>query len=77
MLQEPRDHPSVRPEKPRFGFPKAVWTRAGIALAVLLFAYFVWPTPWKCYFYHSEYWAKIVRVNRFTGEAEYVLPKRP
>ncbi len=51
---------------------RSIWVRHRVAILLLvaaaIFAYFVWPTP---YSYHAV-GSRLVRVNRFTGAAEYV-----
>lgn len=39
------------------------------AFAALLFALFVWPTPYK--YYRDEALAFVVRINRITGDVQY------
>ncbi len=62
---------------------KRRWVIAGLVIGALLFACFVWPTPWA---YGVEYWDPMdrpldsgepvervpvpVRTNRFTGEKQ-------
>lgn len=47
------------------------WTLGFVILGIVLFALFVWPTP-----YRYE-WAKdksfVVKINRFSGNVQYVL----
>jgi hypothetical protein len=52
------------------------WTIAIVGMLLLLFLYFVWPTPWQEW---SAYEGKqkhltLLRVNRFTGERQVGFP---
>ena len=42
-----------------------------IILAVLIFGYFVWPTPYQ---YNHTVQNILVRINRLTGETYYFIP---
>ena len=51
------------------------WTLGFVVLAVVLFALFVWPSPYR----YDKDWrrdasCRVLQVNRWTGEAVCVLP---
>ena len=46
-----------------------LWKRIAIIAGAVLFAYFIWPTP---YFYEHCAGGTIVRINRVTGRAKVV-----
>jgi hypothetical protein len=52
------------------------WGISLSAIVVIVFATFVWPTPYRYEHMNlsSEGPQLIVRINRFTGSAEYLTP---
>lgn len=49
------------------------WHRWLIALGLLAFAWFVWPTPFV--YYMGPRREVLIKVNRITGHAQYVVPE--
>lgn len=45
-----------------------------VGVLILLLAAFVWPTPYHYLTWHTGDFTTPVRISRFTGQADYLLP---
>lgn len=52
------------------------WGLGLVVLALLLFALFVWPTPFK-YYYRKDDLGVVVKINRVTGKVEHCVRPHP
>ena len=55
--------------------PDSRWGLGAVVLSLLLFALFVWPTPYK--YYRTESRDVLIKVNRITGQGDYVPSGSP
>ena len=55
---------------------RAWWKAVLVVLVLSAFALFFWPTPWM-YVPGADRGNMVIRINRLTGSAEYVIPMWP